>query len=212
MRFDELIKKVHNLPVIDTESLLVGGADAKSIQVQISRWRRSGKLIKLKNNLYLLSKDIRKIEAHEFYIASLLTKPSYVSLEKALEYYGLIPEAVSVYTCVTTKRPKKITTPIGVFDYRHVKNDLFWGYRSVTFGKQLSFMAYPEKALLDFFYLRGLSINIDYLEEMRLQNLEELDLSRLVSFAKKFHSPGVIRVASLIEKYALEYTRVGKDA
>lgn len=211
MKLDELINKAHKLPVVDVESLLAGGVDARSLRVQISRWRRSGKLVKLKNNIYLLSEDLRKAEIHEFYIASLLIKPSYVSLEKALEYYGLIPDAVSVYTCVTTKRPGKIHTPIGIFDYRHVKNDLFWGYRSLMFEKQLSFVAHPEKALLDLFYLRGLGVTDDYLDEMRLQNMEGLDLPKLMIFAEKFQSPGVMKVARLIKKYVLERTGTEKD-
>ena len=78
------------------------------------------------------------------------------------------------------------------------------------FGKQLSFVAYPEKALLDLFYLRGLRVTDDYLDEMRLQNMEGLDLPKLVIFAKKFQSPGVMKVARLIKKYVLERTGTEK--
>lgn len=202
MKLDDLLKKARGLPVINTEHLLAGVSNPGPVQVQISRWCKSGKLVKLKNNVYLLSENLRKLEINEFHIASLLKKPSYVSFEKAFEYYGLIPEAVSVYTSVTTKRPGKITSPIGVFDYRHIKKSLFWGYKPVTVNKQLAFIAFPEKALLDFFYLKGMHIDIDYLDEMRLQNLEEINLKRLLEFAEKFKSPGVLKASRIIKEYA----------
>lgn len=207
MKLDEFLKKVRGLPVINTEHLLAGVAKPGPVQVQISRWCKSGKLIKLKNNIYLLSENLRKLEINEFHIASLLKKPSYVSLEKAFEYYGLIPEGVAVYTSVTTKRPGKIITPIGAFDYRHIKNSLFWGYKPVTVNKQLSFIALPEKALLDYFYLKGMRVDIDYLDEMRFQNLEEINLKRLLEFAGKFKSPGILKTAQVIKEYAVSQKR-----
>ncbi|MCX5657351.1 MAG: hypothetical protein NTZ48_03895, partial [Candidatus Omnitrophica bacterium] len=203
-------KQVRGLPVIDAKNLLSGVAKPGPIQVQISRWCKSGKLIKLKNNIYLLSEDFRKLEIYEFHIASLLKKPSYISLEKALEYYGFIPEAVAVYTSVTTKRPGKVITAIGTFDYRHIKNSLFWGYKPVTVNRQLAFIAYPEKALLDFFYLKGLRIDEDYLDEMRLQNLKGVNFKRLLEFSGKFKSPGVLKVAQLIKKYAMKQKKEEK--
>jgi len=210
MRLTDFLKQVRSLPVIDTENLLSGVAKPGPIQVQISRWRKSGKLIKLKNNIYLLSENFRKLEINEFHIASILKKPSYISLEKALEYYDFIPEAVSVYTSVTTKRPGEIITPVGTFDYRHIKNSLFWGYTPVETGGQLSFIAYPEKALLDFFYLKGLRIDGSYLDEMRLQNLEVVNFKRLMDFAARFGSPGVLRAARIIKEYAMDRKKEGK--
>jgi predicted transcriptional regulator of viral defense system len=154
-----------------------------------------------------LPEGFRKVDIYEPHIAAVLKKPSYISLEKAFEYHGLIPEAVPVYTSVTTKRPQRIVTPIGTFDYRHIKNSLFWGYGSVTVNKQQAFIASPEKALLDFFYLKGLRIDDDYLYEMRLQNFSQINFSRLIDFAKRFKSPGVLKAAQLIKRYASKHKR-----
>ena len=204
MKLEDFLKRVRGLPVIDVENLLAGVANPAPIKVQLSRWCKSGKLIKLKNNIYLLAESFRKVDIYEPYIASVLKKPSYISLEKAFEYHGLIPEGVPVYTCVTTKRPGKIITPIATFDYRHIKNSLFWGYDSITVNKQVAFIASPEKALLDFFYLRGLQVDEGYLEEMRLQNTKKINFSKLMAYARKFESPGILRVAWAIKKYAAE--------
>ena len=201
MEFDIFLPKVQNLPVIDTQVLSAGVKDSSSIKVQISRWEKSGKLIQLKRGLYVLAEAYRKTKVSEFYLANVLKNPSYISLEKALEYHGLIPEAVAVFTSVTTKRPASFETPLGVFDYRHLKSSLFWGYTSVTLDGQTVFMAAPEKALLDFFYLKQTKVSPEYLEELRLQNVENIDVKKLADFAQRFQKPGLIRAVKLVEKY-----------
>ena len=91
--------------------LLTGVPNPASIKVQLSRWTKSGKLIKLRNNIYLLSENFRKVDIYEPHIASVLKKPSYISLEKAFEYHGLIPEAVYQVASVTSVRSRAFTTP-----------------------------------------------------------------------------------------------------
>ncbi len=201
MKWHEFLKKAGNLPVIDVEVLLAGVADIRPVKVQISRWVKSGKLIQVKRGIYLLSKDYRKKDVFEPYLASILMSPSYISLEKALEYHGLIPESVPVYTSVTTKRPAKYVTKAGVFSYRRVKKPLFWGYDSVCVDRQTAFVAFPEKALLDLFYLNGMDISPAYLKELRLQNTEKIDTARLLAFAKRFKSRGIMTAAKRVVKY-----------
>lgn len=211
MRFEEFIKYASKLPVIDTELLLAGVSDPKPVKVQITRWEKSGKLIQLKRGIYLLANTYRKIDVYEPYIAALLKRPSYISLEKALEFHGLIPEAVPVYTCVTPKRQAKFTSKIGTFIYRHIKNTLFWGYESVTVNKQTAFFAAPEKALLDLIYLNDIKVSPEYLEELRLQNVSKIGLDKLSACAKKFGRPGMLRAAGVIKDYILSYQQEAKE-
>ena len=204
MEFNAFLQQVQSLPIIDTRVLSAGRVDSSSIKVQISRWVKSGELIQLKRELYLLAEPYRKIAPSEFYIASVLKSPSYISLEKALEYHGLIPEAVSVFTSVTTKRPESFKTPVGHYDYSHVKPSLFWGYFSLNMNGQIIFMATAEKALLDFFYLKHVKVSCDYLTEMRLQNVENINLSQLLQYARRFKKKNLIQAAELVEEYVKE--------
>lgn len=201
MKWDEFLKKVDKLPAVITELLLSGVPDQGPFKVQISRWQKAGKLIQLKRGIYLLSDAYRKTSVYEPYIASILKAPSYISAEKALEYHNLIPEAVAVYTSVTPKRPGRIITKIGTFDYRHIKRSLFWGYESVTVNKQTAFIARPEKALLDLCYLKGMKISQDYLEGLRLQSTEKIDTDKLFKSAARFKKPGILKAAGEIKKY-----------
>lgn len=201
MKLEELVRKFGNLPVIETETLLTGILDPRSMKVQISRWEKAGKLIQLKRGAYLLSETYRKTSVFEPFIASILKKPSYVSLEKALEYYDLIPEGVNVCTSVTPKRPGEFSSKGGRFSYQHIKLSLFWGYVSVTLNNQTGFMASPEKALLDFLYLKRLKITPEYIQELRLQNLEQINLDKLFEYAKKFKKPRMLRLSKLVQKF-----------
>lgn len=210
MKLEEFIKITGELPVIEVELLLAGMPNSDSLKVQISRWEKAGKLIQLRRGVYLLADAYRKIEVYEPYIASILKKPSYLSLEKALEYHGLIPEAVKVYTSVTTKRATKFSSPVGVFSYRHIKKSLFWGYKSVTMRRQTAFIATPEKALLDLIYLNGIKISNQYLEGLRLQNLEQINLDTVLEYAKKFKKPGMLRVAKVIKEYIQSHKEGGQ--
>lgn len=203
MKWEEFIRTVGELPVIDTEILLAGMPNPEPLKVQISRWEKAGKLIQLKRGFYLLSQPYRKVQVYEPYIASILKKPSYISLEKAMEYHGLIPEAVKVYTAVTSKRPGRFTSKVGVFAYQHIKTSLFWGYESVKLNGQTAFIATPEKALLDFFYLKEIKISYEYLKELRLQNVEKINLDKLLEFALRFKKPKILRSAKMLKKVIL---------
>ena len=201
MNWAEFLKTIGKLPVINTENLLAGVFDPAGIEVQISRWNKAGKIIQLKRGIYLLAEPYRKIEVYDPYIAAILKKPSYISMEKALEYHNLIPEAVTVYTSITTKRKGRFVSEAGIFDYRHIKNSLFWGYTSVTVNKQTAFIASCEKAILDYFYVKKLNISLDYLYELRLQNVKKINIEKLFEYARRFEKPKMLYAARIIKEY-----------
>jgi len=202
MKLDNLLKLVKDNPVFNSEILRVGKKSLASVSVQLSRWKKAGKIIQLRRGIYMINPTYIKLPFdYDLYISGFLHNPSYLSLEKALEYYGLIPEGVSVYTSVTTKRPIVLKTPIGEYSYRHIKPDLFWGYKKLETGLGDIFIAFAEKAILDMFYLYSVNINKDWLDELRLQNFENLDLNKLMSFAEKFKSLSIKKSAKLLIEY-----------
>ena len=207
MKFESLLEKMKERPVFEAETLLSGSENPGAIRVQIARWAKAKKIIQLRRGVYLLTETYRKIPLFEPALAALLQKPSYISLEKALEYHGLIPEAVPVFTSVTTKRPERLKTPAGVFDYRHIQPSLFWGYEAVTMNRQTAFVAGPEKAVLDFFYLKEKKMTLHSLEELRLQNLKKINLKKLTESAERFDKKRMTNAAELLKQYILKNVR-----
>lgn len=194
MKFESLLQIVGDEPVFETALLFAGGVDPAQIQRQVAGWTRRGWLHQLRRGLYALAPPFRKVEAHPYLISNRLVPGSYVSLQSALSLYGLIPEAVPVTTAVGPGRPAAYDTPLGSFLFHHEKPELSFGYRQVELGHQTApLVALPEKALLDLVHLTPLGDRPEYLTELRLQNLEQLDMERLERFARRFERPKLRR-------------------
>ena len=210
MEFRQLLQIVGEDPLFETGLLLAGPVNPADVRRQLSRWTASGRLVQLRRGLYSLAPPYQKVRPHPFLVANRLVRGSYVSLHSALAHYGLIPEYVAVTTSVTTVRPGQWQTELGAYSFRHIKADLFYGYQRIELGGgQHAFVASPEKALLDLIYLQPEGDTPPYLRELRLQNLERLDLEELGRLAERAQSPKLQRAAAhiveLAQAEALEY-------
>lgn len=99
---------------------------------------------------------------------------------------------------------------MGSYAFRHVRAEWFQDWGSLEVGdEQQAFVALPEKAVLDLIYLEPGADSHAYLKELRLQNLEALDLDRLQQQAELTSSPklqrGAARVAALVRSERTEY-------
>jgi len=200
MKFIGLLNKVSDLSVF-TVRFLAAGENLAQIRLQINRWVKDGKIVRIHKGLYTLAEPYRKVTAEPFCIAKSLKQASYVSLHSALSWYGMIPEFVPAVTSITTGRPQTIETPLGRFEFRHVSKKYFWGYQQIElkFG-QTAFIACPEKALLDLIYLTPGGDEIEFIEELRLQNFEQINRAELHEFTGRFQSPKLSRALDNIER------------
>jgi predicted transcriptional regulator of viral defense system len=203
MRYSQLLNIVGDETLFESPLLTAGTVSPQQVHRRLTDWSHAGKVTPLRRGLYVLPKALRVTEPHPFVIANRLVAGSYVSLEMALRYYSLIPEHVTVITSVTTGRPGKWLNEFGRFSYRHMSVRYFFGmeYRQII-GEQYAFVAYPEKALLDLLYLRKGGDSPDFIESLRLQNLDQLDLTRLQRFAERFNKPKLQRAVAVITQLA----------
>ena len=203
MKFERLLHSFQKRPFFETKELtMLFDEPAPQIQARLSHWVAKGKLIQLRRGRYTLSEKFWYQQPSTYYISNYLYRPSYVSLHSALEFHGLIPEAVGMIQALTPKQTQRWITPIGTFHYRSIKQERFFGYRQYSLNGKGSLsnqrrflMAFPEKALLDLFYLSEGEWTSERIEEMRIQNLRELDFTRFQRYAKRFNSPKVERAA-----------------
>ncbi|MBI2265009.1 MAG: hypothetical protein HYU64_07535 [Armatimonadetes bacterium] len=198
-----MVEIVGDEPVFETGLLLAGDVNPADLRRQLSRWTASGRLHQLRRGLYSLSPPFQKIRPHLFLVANRMVRGSYVSCQSALAFYGLIPEYVPVTTSVTTARPAQWETPFGRFEFRHIKTDLLCGYRlSEVSGGQKALIATPEKALIDLIYLTPDGDSIEYLRELRLENLERLNLVELWHQAEHSGRPKLRRAVRTVSELA----------
>ncbi len=199
MKYADLLSKVSEVPCFSVKFLAAGG-DLSKIRLQLGRWVKSQKVIKIHKGLYTLAEPYRKIKPEPFYIANNLKSASYISLQSALAWYGMIPEFVPEITSVTTGRPQTFETPMGRFSFRHINKSFFWGYQQVevTAGQKV-FVARPEKALLDLVYLTPGGDKEEFIEELRLQNFEQIDRAMLGKVVEKTRGPKLRKAVNNIE-------------
>jgi predicted transcriptional regulator of viral defense system len=203
MEFKRLLELVSDEPVFESNFLFAGDVDPQYVQRQLARWAGRGYLHQLRRGLYALAPPYTKTRAHPFLIANRMVHGSYVSCQSALAYYGLIPEYVPTVVSVTTGRPGHWDTPLGSYEYRHIKPDLFYGYTLVELSDhQRAFVAQPEKAILDLVHLTPSGDTLLYLQELRLQNLDRLDLHQLANFADRAGLPKWQRAAQTVHTLA----------
>lgn len=201
MKFKELLKLIGEEPIFTSSLLMAGNISAFSVRQQLSRWVSEGKILQIKRGLYAVAKPYRNKEPHPYLVANMIKKASYISLQSALEYYGIIPEYVPMITSVTTGRPEKIDTKLGTFIFKHFKKELLWGFKEQEIIKGTDiFIATPEKALLDLAYITPDSDSEPYIEELRLQSTEKIDTGLLIDYSKRFRKPKIERAAYLLKK------------
>ena len=210
MEFSELLEIVGDAPVFETGLLLAGEVDPADVRRQLSRWTSAGWIYQLRRGVYALAPPYQKVKPHPFVVANALVRGSYVSLQAALAHYGLIPDVTPIVTSVTTGRPGQWETPLGTYTFRHVKMAWFHGYRLQDVGSgQQAFVATAEKALLDLVYLQPGGDEPAYLQSLRLQSLDRLDLEHLNRLAQESGSPKLQRatqsIAALAETETEEY-------
>jgi hypothetical protein len=151
--------------------------------------------VALKRGLYIFAdKKVDKVE-----IARYLYSPCYISLEYALNLYGLIPDVPFAMTMVTPKITRKFNTVFGQFIYRKIKKEAFFGFDEETL------IAEKEKALVDYLYLNSSHLvpSINFWQELRLQNLDDFDFDRALYFAEKYNSLKLLSLLESVKNYAV---------
>lgn len=169
--------------------------------VNLYRWTAKGYLIKLRNGCYAFSESVRN-EDYSFFLSQFIYRPSYISLETALAFYGVIPEAVVDITAVTTQKTQSFSNEAGHFSYRTISPKFFWGYKKHLMGatNQAYYIADLEKAILDYLYLNTFYNQVEDMAELRFDDYvmeEVVDREKLRHYTERFN------IATLSERIQL---------
>jgi predicted transcriptional regulator of viral defense system len=155
------------------------GISKASAKVSASRYVRQGILLRIKKNIYVL-REVWDAAGREekFSLVNLGQVPSYISLMTALDYYEITSQVQrDLFESVAVKRTKEINLKGSVFRYVKITGALYFGFKK----EKGFFIATPEKALLDAFYLMSYgryALDISALDTMKLDKTEIKQLSR----------------------------------
>lgn len=147
------------------------------------------KLIKGKY-LFLLNRP------SEFMIANFLYQPSYISLESALSFHGMLPQFTYRITSVAVKKSKKFTLGQKQYLYSQIKQNLFWGYEK----KEDFLIADKEKTLLDYLYFVFKGWRISNLNKLKSElDLSEINKKRLTKYFRLIQNSSFSKFLRKIE-------------
>jgi len=151
---------------------------------KVSALEKKGDLIRLKQGLFVLHPNLTGQLLSTELVANYIYGPSYISLQYALRFYGLIPERVYTVTSMTTRHSRVFYNSLGRFEYVHVDEKAFpIGVRAVTMDNATFLIASPEKALCDL--IANIShLNLRYRKEILVWLEEDIrfDMDELFHF------------------------------
>ncbi|MCK5135940.1 MAG: hypothetical protein KAR19_09165 [Bacteroidales bacterium] len=187
MRYMEFREALITYPVFSYPDILK--IDPGFDRRRLVEWQVKNHIQKIRNGYYRFQGGDLS-ESYHMYISNRIYRPSYISLESALSYYNLIPEAVFIYTGVSTRKTIMFETSLGNYNFRSIKNGLFFGFNLIQLGGYKIRIADPEKAVLDFLYFNKIS-DMDMLDGLRINRLEARELiqaDKLIAYLALYSS------------------------
>jgi predicted transcriptional regulator of viral defense system len=151
-----------------------------SVGKALLRLARRGLLSRVSDGIYV-NKLVRDNSALDF--VNILKRDSYVSLESALNHWGLSTQSPVTLTCVTPGKANIYETSEFMIRFRTISKHLFWGFieKQTRYAKYR--IAEPEKALLDWIYLSlqtGLKPHLDEID------FKPVNKRKLAKYADKY--------------------------
>ena len=151
--------------------------NVSGVNQKVAALEHSGKLLRLKRGLYVVNPQWSEKRLNLELVANHIYSPSYISLQTALRWYGLIPERVFRIQSMTVKHSRRFENSLGVFDYTCVPMNYFHiGIRQEQTEDGSFIIASPEKALCDL-VISTSGVNLRYVSQARVFLEEDLRLN-----------------------------------
>jgi predicted transcriptional regulator of viral defense system len=147
-----------------------------------------GWLVPLRRGLYFIS-DISSrgfVNISPVVIANALDKDSYLSLEAALNYYGLFEQMLRTVSSVTKLKSKKYAFQENTYRYLKINKKLFFGFKTENIEGYYAKVADLEKVFLDYLYFKNDTYSIDLLLEKLQKAKDRIDFKKLFTYSQKF--------------------------
>ena len=188
-----------------TKMLLDEYSNYASPKNKIQRLVKDKQLFPIIKGLYETDQN-----AGNYFLASAVCGPSYLSFDFALAHYGLIPEIIHACTSATYDKgkTKRFKTAFGYFVYHDVPKDAFpYGIQFVREGEYAYCIASPEKALCDKLYTLHPLKNADELKEVLLEDLRnpsfmlyDLKKKDITFLTKKYRCKNICLLDELLRR------------
>jgi predicted transcriptional regulator of viral defense system len=155
---------------------LLGIENRRTFEEAVKKLESEKVLTKIERGKYLKTNS----KYSKFEISQFIYNPSYISLETALSYYGLIEQLPFEITAITTKKSVEKEFEEQIYSYKNINKELLIGYRR----EEDFLIALPEKAIFDQLYLSLFGIK----SENILKNIKKdsFESEKVLEYLKPF--------------------------
>ncbi len=185
-----LAEEIQKIPYFSRKDLSALSSSEKQIELFLYRASKRGDIIRLRRGLYISRHYLNAIQirgelnTYIEFLANVIEKPSYLSLEYVLAKYELLTEAVTTITSLTVKRPNLFENKLGVFHYKNFANKSLGSFETHTYGQFQVKQASKIQALFDYLYFKKKQlhqVNEKTVQELRINvhNLSDEDFQQL---------------------------------
>ncbi len=199
-----------NIPYFTIEGFkqMSGIETPHTVRTLLHRWSQAGHILALKKGVYMTRRfyeQHRQDNDFSATVSAILVPQSYLSLEFVLQEHNLLTEITYPVTCVTMGNTRTITNPIGTFWYRHLRPDLYSGFRIFEYMGICYGRASLAKALFDTLYLRPIparyrAAKFNLADELRL-NLDEVDDLARSEFSIQVAASGSQKMQAVLDNF-----------
>jgi predicted transcriptional regulator of viral defense system len=133
----------------------VGEDDSQRVRELLSRWTKEGHILRLKRGVYMTQKFyLLHHNETEFNpsVSAIILPQSYLSLHYVLQRHGILTEVTYAVTGVTQKNTRTIENQLGIYEYHHIKPELYKGFSHHEYHGVRYYIASKARALFDLFY------------------------------------------------------------
>ncbi len=187
---EKIILKFGRIAVIsDLMKVFIGEYSQASAHNRIQKLARAGWFLRIKNGLYIIIENLSSRSISDMsllVISQALNKDSYISLDTALNYYGMFDQYTKNITAINLKFSKIYKFQNNNFKFVKVDKKYYFGFTQVRVDGKIINLATKEKALLDILYLDNSFYSASLAYEKLKEHKNDIDFDKLAEYALKF--------------------------
>lgn len=172
----KIYKSKNTIFTFEELAILLNESNISKLKSKINYYIKSKKLIRIKKGIYARDKNFNKFE-----LAVKLYSPSYISLETALQKYGVISQYYNDIFLISYLRREIKINGLNI-SYRKIKDTVLVNKKGII-EKESYFIADKERAFLDALYLY---------KDYYFDNLRNLDWEKCFYLAEIYENKSLI--------------------
>lgn len=155
--------------------------------------KKKGWLYEIEKGKYVILGfgDIAGVD--EYFIASHIITPSYISFWSAIRYYNLTEQLLRGITVAITRSKKEMKFKSFKVRFININKKRFFGYKKEFLQGKEIFVGEMEKVLIDSLYLPGYAGGISEIAKALDNSKKALNMQKLIEYVIKMNSRVITR-------------------